>query len=255
MTLSADSPPQSAPAADLPTASAGATPVSDLELLDRPGLSFGEVEQALAGLARVNRALLGYGALERTLVPRVLAGPRRQRFLDLGTGDGAAAARLARRAAASGVDLAIVGVDRKLAHLVVGRRRGHRQLRVAADAAALPFRDGAFDWAVSSLFFHHFDAAGNRRVLAEMRRAARRAAVVDLRAHPLARFLARRLIPLLGVCPITRHDGALSARRAWPLAAVRRFAADLPVEELRRRFPFRFSLVVRGVRDSSSCSG
>jgi SAM-dependent methyltransferase len=216
------------------------------ELLDRPDLPYRDAERALAGLSRVNRALFGFRALERALLPRLLAGPRRQRLLDLGAGGGEAGARLARRAAARGLTVAVVGADRKLAHLVIGRRRGHRQLRVAADAAALPFRDGAFEWAASTLLFHHFDAAGNRRAVGEMRRVARRAAVADLRRNLLARGLARTLIPLLGVCPITRHDGAVSARRAWPLAAVRRFAADLPVEELRRRFPFRFSLVVRG---------
>lgn len=216
------------------------------ELLDRPGLAFGDVERALAGLSRVNRILFGFSALHRALLPRLLAASPRQHLLDLGTGSGEAGASLARRARAGGVDLTVVGVDLRLTHLVVGRRSGHRQLRVVADAAALPFRAGAFSWAASSLFFHHLDAAGNRRVIAEMRRVAHRVAITDLRHHPLARWLARRLIPLLGVCPITRHDGALSARRAWPLAEVRRFASNLPVEELRRRFPFRFSLVMRG---------
>lgn len=214
------------------------------ELLDRPGLGFAETERALGGLARVNRLLFGYSALRRTLLPRLLAGPPEQRLLDLGTGTGEPAARLAARAGRGGVRLAVVGVDRKLSHLVVGRREGFPQRRVVADAGALPFAAGAFDWAASSLFFHHFDAAGNRRVIAEMLRVARRVAVTDLRRHPLARWLARTLIPLLGVCPITRHDGALSAARAWSLAEVERFAAGLGVEELRRRFPFRWSLVL-----------
>jgi SAM-dependent methyltransferase len=231
------------------TAATAAPPHREPERLDDAHLPYVLAERALRGLARVNRALFGHGALRRTLLPRLLTGPpggRRQRLLDLGTGTGEGPARLAHRAAGGGVDLAVVGVDRKLTHLAVGRRHGHRQARVVAAADALPFRAGAFDWAVSSLFFHHFDAADNRRVAGEMRRVARTVAIVDLRRHPLARLLARALIPLLGVCPITRHDGVVSADRAWPLAAVRRFAAGLGAEELRRRFPFRFSLVVRG---------
>ena len=229
------------------TPPAATPPPREPELLDAPDLPYRETERALAGLSRVNRALCGYAAQYRVLLPRLLAGRRRQRLLDLGTGSGEAAARLARRAAAGGVEVTVVGVDRKLTHLVVGRRRGHRQRRVVADAGDLPFRAGAFDWATSTLFFHHFDAGGNRRIFAEMRRVAAGVAVVDLRRNPLARLLARLLIPPLGVCRITRHDGALSADRSWPLAAVRRFAAGLPVEELRRRFPFRFSLVVGGL--------
>lgn len=237
------------------TTATAAPPLREPERLDDAHLPYAEAERALAGLARVNRALCGHGALRRTVLPRLLAGPpggrrqrrqRRQRLLDLGTGTGEGPARLARQAAAGGVEVAVVGVDRKLTHLVIGRRQGHRQARVVAVADALPFRAGAFDWAASSLFFHHFDAADNRRIVGEMRRVARRVAIVDLRHHPLARLLARALIPLLGVCPITRHDGILSADRAWPLAAVRRFAVELGMEELRRRFPFRFSLVVRG---------
>jgi len=220
------------------------------ELLDRPGLTPAETERALAGLARVNRLLLGHRPVAAAALPRLAAGPaEQQRLVDLGTGSGDGAVRLARAAARRGVRLIVVGVDRKLGHLVAGRRWGLRQLRVVADAAALPLRDAACDWSLSSLFFHHFDAAANLRVLAEMRRVARRAAiVVDLRPGRLPYWLARLLIPLLGACPVTRHDGPASVARAWPLEAVRRLTADLPVAELRRRFPFRWSLVVEGAR-------
>ena len=66
---------------------------------------------------------------------------------------------------------------------------------MVADAGALPFRDAAFDWATSSLFFHHFDDDGNRRIVAEMRRVAGRACVTDLRRNPVARLLARGADP------------------------------------------------------------
>lgn len=215
------------------------------ELLDRPGLSAAQVERALRGLARVNRVLLGHRPVVAAMLPRLAGGPAAQRLVDLGTGSGTEAARLARKAAARGVAVRVIGVDRKLAHLVVGRRWGVAQLPVVADAAALPFADGACDWSLSSLFFHHFDAAGNLAVLAEMRRVARRGAVVvDLRPGRLPYWLARLLIPLVGACPVTRHDGPVSVARAWPLEAVRRLTAALPVTELRRRFPFRWSLAL-----------
>ena len=77
------------------------------------------------------------------------------------------------------------------------------------------FRDGAFAWSFSTLSFHHFDAAGNRRVIAEMRRVARAgAAIVDLRRSPLLAPLLRVLQPLLGASAVTRHDGQVSAA-AW----------------------------------------
>jgi hypothetical protein len=134
-----------------------------------------------------------------------------------------------------------------LAHLLAGGRERPRQLRVVADARHLPFRGGAVDWSLSTLFFHHFDAVGNRRVVAEMRRGARRgAAIVDLRQSALARRLGPLLIAALGVGAITRPDGRLTLARAWTLPAVAALVAGQPVVELRRRFPFRFSLLLAG---------
>jgi ubiquinone/menaquinone biosynthesis C-methylase UbiE len=157
---------------------------------------------------------------------------------------------VARTAGRLGCRVRVVGLDRRLAHLVVGRALAGRdcdgQLRVAASADALPFRDGAFDWTVSNLLFHHFGGLSNQAILAEMRRCSRRgAAVVDLRRSRLAGWMIRGLFPLLGIGRVARHDGLLSIRQSWTLAEVRDLVAELPVEELRRRFPFRWSLVVR----------
>lgn len=221
-------------------------------MLDRDGLEAAVVEAALGELRRVNRWLLGHGPVRRTLLPRLAAGPRQQLLLDVGTGSGEVAAGLARRAAEAGRRVRVVGVDRKLAHLLAGGARRPRRLGVVADARHLPFRDGAFDWSLSTLFFHHFEAAGNRRIVAEMRRVARRGAVVvDLRQSALARRVGPLLIAALGVGPITRHDGRVSLARAWPLPAVAALVEDQPVVELRRRFPFRFSLVLAGGRPTA----
>jgi SAM-dependent methyltransferase len=217
------------------------------EILDRPGLDPAVVERALGELARVNRLLLGYRPLLATLLPRLVEGPERPMVVDLGTGSGDAAERLRRAAERRRLQPTVIGVDRQLTHLLVGRRRGARQLRVVADARALPFADGAVDWSLSTLLFHHFGGDDNREILAEMARVARRgAAVVDLRASRLGRWVGRVLIPLTGAGPITRHDGRLSLAAAWEMDDVRRLVGDgLELVELRRRFPFRFSLVAR----------
>lgn len=216
------------------------------EHLDSAALGLAERERSLAELDRANLVFLGALPLARTLLPRLAPGPRR-RVLDLGTGSGAVAAALARRAARRGAPLAVVGLDRGLAHLAFGRRRGNVQLRVVGDAQALPFRDGAFAWSFQTLFFHHFDAAENRRVLAEMRRVASEGvAVVDLRRSRLLLALLHLALPLLGAGRVTREDGYLSARKAWTIPEVARLAEGLPVAELRRRILFRFSLVLRG---------
>jgi ubiquinone/menaquinone biosynthesis C-methylase UbiE len=223
------------------------------ELLDQP-LAYDETERSLRELDRVNRWLFGALPLRRALLPllpraRPPAAP--PLVLDLGTGSGEVAAELAGAAARRGTPVRVVGLDRKLSHLAIGRRRreGIPQLRVVGDAQALPFRDGAFAWSFSTLFFHHFDGAENLRVLAEMRRVARGgAAVIDLRRSRLLWLLVGLLVPLLGAGRVTRADGRISARRAWTLREVAELVRGLPVAELRRRFPFRFSLVLPGAR-------
>jgi SAM-dependent methyltransferase len=225
----------------------GPSPDVEPEFLDRPSLPFEDRRRALADLARVNRVLLGNRPVVAALLPRLAAPSTPQRLLDVGTGSGETVALVAKEAARRGGELAVVGLDRRLAHLAIGRLRAPGQLRVVGEATALPFRDGSFDWALSTLFFHHFDRAANERILAEMRRVARRgAAVVDLRRSWATTLLARLLLPLLGLARVARHDGWISVARASSLAQVAAIARGQPVVELKRRFPCRFSLVLAG---------
>ena len=215
------------------------------ELMDSPTLSFAETERALADLERINRWTLGLLAARRALKQRLVPDGRGQVLLDIGTGSGQVSAVLASDSRCGGVELKTIGVDFKLCHLVIGRQRGHRQLRVVASAEQLPFRTGALDWVLSNLFFHHFDEPENSTILAEMRRVCRRAAlVVDLRQSLLARLLARLLLPLLGAGRVALYDGKLSADQAWHLDRIQELADAQETSEVRKRFPFRFSLVM-----------
>lgn len=246
-----------------PIAPTRAELVLEAELMDGE-LSYREARRALADLDRVNRLLQGVGAARRALVPLLApdgAGPRRGSrgeadpaalltLLDVGAGTGRLTRAVARAAERRGARVRLVILDRRLTHLAVaGERRAStdRLLRVAASVEALPFRDGAFDWTVSNLVFHHFGARENREILTEMRRCSRRGtAVVDLRRSRLAPWLARLLFPLLGIGQVARHDGLLSLAQSWTVPEVEELVRDLPVVELRRRFPFRWSLVLRG---------
>ena len=215
------------------------------ELMDDLALGLEETERALADLDRVTFWSGGLLPARRALAHRLAAGPGHQSLLDLGTGSGLVPAGLARVAARADVRLRTVGCDRKLSHLLFGRRRGREQPLVVARAEELPFADAAFDWSLSTLLLHHFDRAGNQRVLAEMRRVARAGAViVDLRRSRLARLLFRPLAALLRMGPVATYDGLVSLEQAWSTAEAERLAAGLPVIELARRFPFRFSLVI-----------
>jgi len=93
---------------------------------------------------------------------------------------------------------------------------GYPEIRfVRGDATRLPFRDGSVDVALCTLALHHFTEADAERVLSEMRRIARKAAIVsDLyRSRPAlaAVWLATRFTSN----PMTRFDGPASVRRAF----------------------------------------
>lgn len=209
-----------------------------------------EAERALRDLERVYRVFLGGGRdLRRLVLREALAGERtrtRRWCLDLGSGGGHIGADMVRDAAKRGERLAVIGVDAKLSHLLAGRRLGSPQLPLVADAEALPLRDGALACAFSHLFFHHFDAAGNRRVLAEMCRVARSVVVVDLRKSRLLRALVRPGLRLLRLGDVAYHDGVVSVERSYALRDLDAVVDGLPAVERRRSFPFGWALVLRG---------
>ncbi len=215
------------------------------ELMDQPALPLADTHRALDDLDRVNRWLVGHHALKQSILPRLESSRAKQSLLDLGTGTGQVPTAAAQIAARKGLDLQILGVDRKLSHLVYGRELGILQLRVVADAQALPFRDGSVDWTTSNLFFHHFGSEQNQQILAEMRRVATSGAlVVDLRRSLLARLFIRFFLRVLRVAHVAAWDGRASVANAWSMREVQQLLGAEPPLELRRRFPFRFSLVL-----------
>jgi SAM-dependent methyltransferase len=108
-----------------------------------------------------------YASLARALLARVDAGLAGDRVLDLGAGTGVAG-----RAALAAGARSVVSADSALGML----RRGAPGLRrdapglhpVAADATALPFRDGCFDLVLAAFCLGHLD-----RPLAGLREARR----------------------------------------------------------------------------------
>ena len=103
-----------------------------------------------------------YAPLARALVlaaPVPVAG---RQVLDLGAGTGVAG-----RAALAAGARRVVSADLAVTML---SRTGPAQHPVAADAAALPFRDGAFDLVVAAFCLNHLDRPGG--ALGEIRRVS-----------------------------------------------------------------------------------
>lgn len=222
------------------------------ELMDEPTVGRAELEAALRDLRAVNRWLGGWRVV-RLCMRDLLAGlPRGSyRLLDVGTGSADLPLRLLRWAARRGVRLQVVATDAHPGTLELARERtaGVPQIEVRwANALALPFADGEFDFVTGSTMLHHFDEADALRVLREMQRVARRGVVVnDLRRAGPALLGARLLAATVWRhSRLTRHDGPLSVQRAFTVAELRTLArcAGLERARVRAHAPFRLSLVV-----------
>jgi SAM-dependent methyltransferase len=219
------------------------------ELLDAPAHDRTELEESLGQVAQVNRFL---GGLRAAWLPvqRLLRERAPLRILDVGTGSADIPLHLARRARRAGAAVTITATDVHPQMLEVARARTARAGCIsveAADALDLPYPDGSFDVVLLSLTLHHFEAAGQVRVLEEAGRVARRAVVVNELERCRPNYVGARLLAatVWRGNRLTRHDGPLSVLRAFtaPELEALAHAAGLRVERSERRFFFRLVLV------------
>lgn len=208
--------------------------VDQAELLDDAACSTAEAQRSLRDLRRLNEAMRGSSLVETVLLPLLAAAPKPVTLLDLGTGSGQAAQRVAQWAAAERQAVRVVGLDWMTRHLHYAREWNehsgtpHVHL-LAGDARRLPLAEGSVDYVTSSLFLHHFDEPTVRQLLRECRRVARRGVVMsDLWRQPLA-FAAYKLVvePLLVRSPVTRQDSSASFRRAYRPSEIARIARSV----------------------------
>jgi SAM-dependent methyltransferase len=202
------------------------------ELMDQPGADPALVRQSLRFLRRANR-LLGYTRstlhhLER--FSRNWKLGERVRVIDFATGSADVPRAILAWADRRGLDVRVVGVDlhAATAREALAASPDPRIEIVRANVLELPFADGSFDYATTSLFLHHLDDADAVRVLSAMSRVARRGIIAgDL----LRRRRAYAWIKLFTVFanPMVRHDGPASVAQAFTPAEVlaMRDAADV----------------------------
>ena len=202
------------------------------ELLDRDVIDAAELQRNLDEMAMLSRLPGGVRASVGA-VRRLLNGDAAPSVLDVGAGSGDFARRLTR---AHAVRVVVSDVRSDVLALARRRTRWVEALEfVEADARNLPFADGSLSVAHSSLLMHHLDPPDAVRALREMRRVASRGVVInDLRRSRLALAMTALPVVALSRSPVTRHDGILSARRAYTLAELDDLAADAGLNPVAR---------------------
>jgi SAM-dependent methyltransferase len=193
------------------------------EFLDGETLDALELRKNLSEMAMLNRLPGGIGDSVRA-VERLLGDQNEATVLDVGTGSGDFARRLRKR---RHVEVIASDVRPEILEIAARNLAGTNHVSLLkADARALPLGDGEVDIAHASLLMHHFDPDDAITALAEMRRVSRLGVVInDLRRGPLPFVMTAAAVLALSRGAYTRHDGVLSARRAYTLAELDTLAA------------------------------
>jgi ubiquinone/menaquinone biosynthesis C-methylase UbiE len=220
-----------------------------LERIDTGDYTQTEYRRFLGEIAFINRYLGDRRALRKTLF-REIEDENLPEFsvLDVGAGSGELLKAIAEFAGRSGRKATLAGVDLNEISAATVREVSNDFPEISSvrgDAFKLPFADGAFDYAISSLFFHHLTDAQIPVALAEMSRVARRGIyVIDLHRHPAAYALYRLFCILFRISPLVRQDGALSILRGFRPNELRgrSIAAVDSAEQVDRILPFRIVL-------------
>lgn len=221
----------------------------ELEHLDKGDYSAEEYEGCIVELQRVNRWLGDASALRDSLLAEI-EQRNLQNFsvLDVGAGSGELLRVVAEWARKNGRHAQLTGVELNVRSVKAIAERSSTFPEITAirgDAFRLPFVDGQFDYALCSLFTHHFRNAEVVGILRELRRVSTRGIfVIDLHRHPVAYFFYTTIGRLFLHNRLIREDGALSILRSFTpeelLELGRR--AGLVNARVERHFPYRVVL-------------
>ncbi len=221
----------------------------ELEHLDKGDYTPEEYEGCLVELRRINQMLGDASALRHSLL-REIERENLQSFsvVDVGAGSGELLRVAARWAGEKNRRATFVGIElnaRSAAAILEESRTLTNISAVRGDALKLPFADDCFDYAICSLFTHHFKDDQVVLILRELARVARRHIfVIDLHRHPIAYYFYTTLGKLFLRNRLIREDGALSIRRSFQPSELHLLGlrAGLANSRVERRFPFRLVL-------------
>ena len=221
----------------------------ELEHLDIGDYTPEEYEGCITELQVVNRWLGDVRALRESLFEQVKQDRLSQfSLLDVGAGSGELLRATAKWSNEQQRSSKLFGVElnRRSAEAIKEQSVDFKSIfGLQGDALRLPFADRTFDYALCSLFTHHFKDEEVVSILKELARVVRRRFfVIDLHRHPIAYYFYTAIANLFSHNRLIKEDGALSILRAFKPDELFAFAqrAELNGIEVTRVFPYRLVL-------------
>ena len=209
---------------------------TELERIDTGDYTQEEYKTFLREIAFINRHLGDGRALQKTLLAEIEEKDLSSfSVLDVGCGSGELLRMIAgfannsdRKAMLTGIDLNSISSD-----TTRSESRSFPQISsVRGDAFKLPFADGSFDYAISSLFFHHLTDEQIPIVMKEMSRVARRGLfVIDLHRDRVPYVLYKLFCFAFRISPLVKEDGLLSIRKGFREGELEELAAGLGFQD------------------------
>ncbi len=217
----------------------------DQEMMDGPGLSYGELETALRELDVINRWLGGFRTT-RIGIERLIRGlPAGTTLSILDVGSGGTDLREVLRPL--GREFRVTALDiNPLVHKYA-RRRGQGTEAVTASAHTIEYPEQSFDIVHASLFLHHCSDAEAARLIQRAARIARLGVVInDLHRSWIALTAIALLTALFSRSRIVRYDAPLSVRRGFTRQDLGAVLANAGFGDaaLSRQWAFRWCLCI-----------
>jgi 2-polyprenyl-3-methyl-5-hydroxy-6-metoxy-1,4-benzoquinol methylase len=225
------------------------------ELMDDPSLDDAAHRQALQGLRRINRwsradaavwkVIREFGAQSTTAKPLTI--------LDIASGGGDLAIRLATLAQRDHISLKIDGCDISPTAIEFAREQAAAAKFAnitfhQCNALEQAFPQAKYDIVMCSLFLHHLTQEHSVRLLERMHAAANRLVLIDdLRRTKFGYWLAWLGCRVLTRCSVVHVDGPMSVEGAFTTQEAQSIAAraGLIGATIRPHWPQRFLLTWR----------
>lgn len=226
-----------------------------LERIDTGDYTPEEYDRFLREIRFINRFAGDVRALEKSLLREVEKKELREfSALDVGAGSGEFLRVIADFARKRNCKTRLVGLElnARSAHSILEESKDFTEIKaVRGDALKLPLADDSFDYAVCSLFTHHFTDEKIIEILREMARVARRDVfVIDLHRHKAAYFLYKIFCAVFRISPLVHEDGSLSILRSFKPNELSDLAQQAKLQNIsvKRCFPFRLVLRAKAMK-------